>query len=51
MCIFQSEQVIKLRNILLSLKKNKWPPNSPDFKQFDYYVWDPMLGCYQKYTP
>jgi len=39
MCIFQSEQVIKLRNVLVSLEKNEWPPNLPDLKQLDYYVW------------
>ena len=40
MCIFQSEQVIKLRNVLLSLQKNElWPLNSPDLKQLDYHVW------------
>jgi len=21
-----------------------------DLKQLDYHVWDPMLGCYEKYT-
>jgi len=52
MCILQSEQVIKLRNVLVSLEKNQWPPNSPDLRQLDYhYVWDMMLGCYQKCTP
>ena len=32
-------------------EKNEWPPNSPDLRQFDYHVWDTMLGCYQKATP
>ena len=27
---FQSQRVIELRNVLLLLKKNEWPPNSPD---------------------
>jgi len=38
MCIFQSEQVIKLRNVRFT-GNNEWPPNSPDLKQLDYYVW------------
>ena len=38
MCIYQSEQVIKLRNVLVSLEKKEWPPNSPDLKQLDYHV-------------
>jgi len=45
MRIFQSEQVIKLRNVLVSLKKNEWPPNSPDLSPLDYHVWDPMLDA------
>jgi len=49
MCIFQSEQVIKLANVQVLLVK--WPPNSADLKQLDYHVWDTTLGCYQKYMP
>jgi len=30
MCIVQSEQAIKLRNVLVSLEKNEWPPNLPE---------------------
>jgi len=51
MRIFQSEQVIRLRNVLVLLGKNEWPPNLPDLKQLDYHVWDTMLGCYPKYMP
>jgi len=52
MCIFQSEQVIKSMP-RFHWKKIKWPrpPNSPVLNPLDYHVWDPMLGCYQKYTP
>jgi len=51
MRIFQSEHVIKLRNVLVLLEKNEWPPNSPDLKQLDYHCVGAMLGCCQKYTP
>jgi len=48
MCIFQSEQVIKFINTLVSLgeKRMSSPPNSPDC-----HVWGAMLVRYQKYTP
>jgi len=49
MCIFQSEQVIKLRNVLVSLEtmsdhqvrqiSNNW-----------IIMWETLLGCYQKFT-
>jgi len=51
MRIFQSEQVIKLINVLDFCEENEWSPNLPDLKQLDYHVWDMMLGYYQKYTP
>jgi len=41
MHIFQSEQVIKLRNVQVLLGKNEWPPNSPAVKQY----WIIMLGA------
>jgi len=37
MRIFQSEQVNKLRNVIVFCGKKQWPPNSPDLKQLDYY--------------
>jgi len=49
MRIFQSEQVIKLRNVIVFEPKNELAPNSLDLKQLDYHV-GPMPGHYQKYT-
>jgi len=51
MRIFQSEQVIKLINVLVFCEKNEWTPNLPDLKKLDYRVWGPMLGHCQKCTP
>ena len=51
MCIFQSEQVTKLINFPVSLKKNEWPLNSPVQNPLDYNVWGATLGRCQKFTP
>jgi len=46
MCIFQSEQVIKFRNLLVSLEKS----SGHQIRQLDCHVVGPMPGHYQKYT-
>jgi len=53
MCIFQSEQVIKLRNVLLSLEKktNYGHRIRQISNNWIIIAWDTMLGCYEKYTP
>lgn len=33
------------------IKKEEWPPNSPDLNPLDYHVWGTMLEMYQRYTP
>src|ERR1051325_7705137 len=33
------------------IKKDKWPPNSPDFNPLDFHVWGAMLERYQAHTP
>ena len=33
------------------IKKDEWPPNSPDLNPLDYHVWGAMLEKYQAYTP
>jgi hypothetical protein len=34
-----------------SIKKDEWPPNSPDLNPLDYHVWGAMLYKYQAYHP
>jgi hypothetical protein len=33
------------------VKKNDWPPNSPDLNPLDYHVWGAMLERYKVFTP
>ena len=33
------------------IKKDDWPPNSPDINPLDFHVWGVMLDRYQKYQP
>ena len=33
------------------IKKDDWPPNSPDLNPLDYHVWGAMLEKYKVYTP
>ena len=33
------------------IKKDEWPPNSPDLNPLDYHVWGAMLERYQVYSP
>lgn len=33
------------------IKKDDWPPNSPDINPLDFHVWGIMLDRYQKYQP
>ena len=33
------------------VKKNEWPPNSPDLNPLDYHVWGAMLEQYKLFTP
>ena len=33
------------------IKKNEWPPNSPDHNPLDYHIWGTMLHLYQKHQP
>ena len=33
------------------IKKDEWPPNSPDLNPLDYHVWGAMLEKYQAYSP
>jgi len=51
MRIFQSEQVMKLRNVLVFVGKNEWPPNSPYLKQFGLSCVGHDAGSLQKYMP
>ena len=33
------------------IKKDEWPPNSPDLNPLNYHVWGTMLEKYKAYTP
>jgi inhibitor of nuclear factor kappa-B kinase subunit alpha len=33
------------------IKKDEWPPNSPDLNPLDFHVWGAMLEKYQAYMP
>lgn len=33
------------------IKKDEWPPNSPDMNPLDFYVWGAMLHKYQQFVP
>lgn len=33
------------------IKKDDWPPNSPDLNPLDFYVWGVMLDKFQKHKP
>jgi len=33
------------------VKKDEWPPNSPDLNPLDYHVWGAMLEQYKVFTP
>ena len=33
------------------IKKDEWPPNSPDLNLLDFHVWGAMLEKYQAHTP
>ena len=33
------------------IKKDEWPPNSPDLNPLDFHVWGAMLEKYQAHTP
>jgi len=33
------------------IRKDEWPPNSPDLNPLDYHVWGAMLEKYHVYTP
>jgi inhibitor of nuclear factor kappa-B kinase subunit alpha len=33
------------------LRKDEWPPNSPDLNPLDFYVWGAMLHQYEQYNP
>jgi len=33
------------------IKKDEWPPNSPDINPLDFHVWGAMLDKYQEYHP
>ena len=33
------------------IKKDEWPPNSPDLNPLDYHVWGAMLEKYKAYMP
>ena len=33
------------------IRKDEWPPNSPDLNPLDYHVWGAMLHMYQKLSP
>ena len=40
-----------LAEIAQSIRKEEWPPNSPDLNPLDYHVWGAMLDKYQRYVP
>src|SRR5688572_8866782 len=33
------------------VKKDEWPPNSPELNPLDYHVWGAMLERYKVFTP
>ena len=33
------------------IKKDEWPPNSPDLNPLDYYVWGEMMQRYSTLSP
>jgi hypothetical protein len=33
------------------IRKDEWPPNSPDLNPLDYHVWGAMLHRYQQFVP
>lgn len=33
------------------IKKDEWPPNSPDLNPLDFHIWGAMLEKYQSYVP
>ena len=33
------------------IKKDEWPPNSPDLNPLDYFVWSAMLQSYERFSP
>jgi len=33
------------------IKKNEWPPYSPDLNPLDFHIWGAMVEKYQAYTP
>jgi len=33
------------------IRKDEWPPNSPDLNPLDFCVWGMMLDKYEKHTP
>ena len=33
------------------IKKDEWPPNSPDLNPLDYHVWGAMLDKFKNYSP
>ena len=33
------------------IKKDDWPPNSPDLNPLDFHVWGAMLQKYQEFKP
>src|SRR5258705_531409 len=39
------------RNTPDFIKKDEWPPNSPDLNPLDFHVWGAMLAKYQACTP
>jgi len=54
MCIFQSEQLIKLINALVLLENNEWPPKVTEFASsnpLDYNMLGATLGPCQNFTP
>ena len=32
------------------IRKDEWPPNSPDLNPLDYYIWGAMLEKYRAFT-
>ena len=39
------------RNCPEFIRKEEWPPNSPDLNPLDCHVWGAMLDKYQRYVP
>lgn len=33
------------------IRKDEWPPNSPDLNPLDFHVWGAMLHRYQQHVP